>query len=139
MLTIFAEALSTGELVTVAGTLAGGCASGGTAIGFAIRWSVGKIIDLRREERKYEVANSVKLSETFDKIQSQAADSSSKAFDALIEIQRETIKAMAEVSGSVRELNATVNELRAELIGRQEKRKRPRVANKNEESADNQE
>ena len=137
MLPIFAE-MGTGDWLAVGGSIGTGIATAGGVIATAIRYAVGKLVEIRREERKHEAATAEKFTQTTKGIQDQAAEDNRQAFKALVEIQKETIKAVAEVSGTVRELSSAVNELRNELTGQREKRKRNRGrTNNTDEGADN--
>lgn len=125
-LLLFAEL----DWLAVGGTVGGGIATAGGIVGGAIKYAVGKLIEIRREERKHEAAVASKFTETVKEIQDNSAKDNRSAFTALADIQKETIKAVTEVSGTVRELNVSVNELRSELrelTGQREKRRRPRT------------
>lgn len=118
------------DWLTVGGTIGGGIATAGGIVGGAVKYAVGKLVEIRREERKHEAANTAKFTETVKEIQDNSANDNRAAFAALVEIQKETIKAVTEVSGTVRELNVSVNELRGqlhEITGVREKRRRPRT------------
>ena len=133
MIYLFADV----DWIAVGGTIGTGLATAGGIIGAAVRYAVGKLIDIRKEERKHEAAMVDRFTATTKEIQDQAAADNREATKALIELSKETIKAVAEVSGTVRELSAGVNELRSELTGQREKRKRPRGGN-SEKGADAQ-
>lgn len=115
--------------MAVGGAIGTGLATAGGIIGAAIKYAVGKLVEIRKEERKHEANMTEKFVMTTKEIQDQAAADNREAFKALVEIQKETIKAVTEVAGSVRELNTAVNELRGELTGHREKKKRPRGNN----------
>ena len=135
---LLAEGVSSGDWLAVGSTIGGGFITAAGIVGAAIKYAVGKLIDIRREERKHEAAMTEKFTSTTQKIQDQAAADNRASTAALIDLSKETIKAVAEVTGTVRELAGAVNELRAELTGYREKKKRPRVPNQ-EKGADSQE
>lgn len=122
----------------VGGAIGTGLATAGGIVGAAIRYAVSKLVEIRKEERKHEAAVAQKFTETVKEIQDTAAADNREAFKALVEIQKDTIRGVTELSGTVRELNSSVNELRGELTGHREKRRRPR-ANNRENGADEQE
>lgn len=131
MLPLLADA----DWMAVGAAIGGGLATAGGIVGGAIKYAVGKLIEIRKEERKHEASMTERFVTTTKEIQDQAAADNREAFKALVDIQKETIKAVAEVSGTVRELNSAVNELRHELTGVREKKKRPR-GNSGESGAD---
>lgn len=127
-LPIFAE-MSPGDWLAIGSSIAGGLVTAAGIIGATVKYAVGKWIDVRREDRKHETQVAAKFTETTKEIQDQAAADNRESFKVLVDIQKETIKAVAEVSGVVRELTSSVTELRHEMTGSREsreKRKRPR-------------
>jgi malonyl CoA-acyl carrier protein transacylase len=137
MLPLLADGMSSGDWLAVGSAVGGGFITAAGIVAAAIKFAVGKLVEIRREERKHEAAMTEKFTTTTQKIQDQAAEDNRESTKALIELSKETIKAVAEVTGTVRELAGAVNELRAELTGQREKKKRPRVPNQ-EKGADGQ-
>lgn len=130
---LFAE-MSPGDWLAIAGAVGTGLGTGGGALSMAIRFAFNKYAEIRREERKHEVAIAQRFTESAERIQREAADDNRKAleesrgaFKTLIEIQRNAMESVAAVVGAVVNVETAVTELREEITGaRPRKRRRPR-------------